>query len=348
MRSGSLSRLAAVFALAAAAPVGALACTFEQSPAERAASCARTLARTINFGNMLEYPREGLAGPALRDEFVTLSAQAGFTAIRLPIRWDARAGYQPPYTISPEFFARVDGVLKLAQSHGLTVILDMHHYASMMMEPETERPRYLAIWRQVAEHYRDAPPTVLFELLNEPNRALTPPLWNAALAEAIRVVRESNPKRTLIVGGSDWNSLASLQTLVLPKEERDLIATFHYYEPMAFTHQGAEWVSGAGGWLGTTWRGTAAQREKLRADFDAARRWAEREQRPLFLGEFGAYSRADDASRIAWTTAVREQAQAQGFGWAYWELASSFGILEPRSLAWREPLLRALIPASPK
>src|SRR5688500_14197340 len=32
---------------------GAFACTFEQAPAERAHSCARTLSRTINFGNML-------------------------------------------------------------------------------------------------------------------------------------------------------------------------------------------------------------------------------------------------------------------------------------------------------
>lgn len=337
----------ALAAAALTASSGTLACNVEQAPGERAQSCLRQLERTINFGNMLEHAREGLAGPVLRDEFISLAARAGFTAIRLPIRWDARAGYQPPYTISPEFFERVDGVVERARSHGLAVILDMHHYASMMMEPQTEMPRFVALWRQVAEHYREAPATVMFELLNEPNRALTQTQWNRALAEVIPAIRASNPRRTLVIGGSEWNSRDALPTLALPAADRDIIATFHYYEPMEVTHQGAEWVSGAGGWTGTTWRGTAAQRERLRRDFAGVKRWAEQEKRPVFLGEFGVYSRADDVTRIAWTTAVREEAQANGFAWAYWELASSFGILEPRALTWREPLLRALIPASP-
>jgi endoglucanase len=322
----------------------AFACSNDQPPAERAASCNRLLARSINFGNMLDHAREGMAGPMLRDEFITLTAQAGFTAIRLPVRWDARAGIQPPYRIAPDFFERVDGVVQMALKHKLAIVLDMHHYANMMLEPAAERERFLAIWRQVAEHYRDAPPTVLFELLNEPNRELTRERWNEALAAVLPIVRESNPNRTLIVGGGDWNSGPALESLRLPADDRNLIATFHYYEPMAVTHQGAEWVSGAGAWVGTTWRGTSSEMQKLRDDFDRVQRWAEREKRPMLLGEFGAYSRADEATRIAWTRAVREQAEARGFAWAYWELASSFGVLEPLSLQWRRPLLEALLP----
>lgn len=328
------------------AATAAQACNFEQAPQARAESCNRLLARSINFGNMLDHAREGMAGPALRDEFVMLTAQVGFTAIRLPIRWDARAAHAAPHTIDPAFFERVDGVVKLAQAQGLAIIIDMHHYASMMTDPEIELPRFLAVWKQVAEHYRDAPATVMFEVLNEPNRALTQPLWNKALAAVLPVIRESNPHRTLIVGGSEWNSRASLWTLALPKDDRNLIATFHYYEPMEVTHQGAEWVNGAGAWMGTTWRATPAEMRRLNEAFDSVVAWSRREQRPIFMGEFGAYSKAEEASRLAWTQAVREQAEARGFSWAYWELASGFGVLEPRSLAWRQPLLRTLLPAS--
>ena len=344
--SASLCAAFCAALLAGASP--ARACGFEQPPQARAESCNRLLSRSINFGNMLDHAREGMAGPALRDEFVTLTAQAGFTAIRLPIRWDARAAYQPPYAVDPEFFERVDGVVKLAQARGLAIILDMHHYAGMMTEPEVELPRFLGVWKQVAEHYRDAPATVIFEVLNEPNRALTQPIWNRALAAVLPVIRASNPERTLIVGGSDWNSRASLATLALPKDDRNLIATFHYYEPMEVTHQGAEWVNGAGGWMGTTWRATPAEMRRLAEAFDGVADWARREQRPILLGEFGAYSKAEEASRLAWTKAVREQAEARGFSWAYWELASGFGVLEPRSLEWRAPLLRTLLPAAPK
>ena len=83
---------------------------------------------------------------------------------------------------------------------------------------------------------------------------------------------------------------------------------------------------------------------ELREAFDGVAEWAQREQRPVYLGEFGAYSKADAASRIAWTRAVREHAEARGFSWAYWELAAGFGVLEPRALTWREPLLRTLLP----
>ena len=54
----------------------------------------------------------------LRDEFIALAAQAGFTAIRLPVRWDARAGVQPPTASTPAFFERVDGVLRRRRSTG--------------------------------------------------------------------------------------------------------------------------------------------------------------------------------------------------------------------------------------
>ncbi len=337
---------AACCGLLAAAP--ASACSFDQPPQARAESCNRLLARSINFGNMLDHAREGMAGPALRDEFIVLTAQAGFTAIRLPIRWDAQAADKPPYTIDPEFFARIDGVVKLALQHKLAIVLDMHHYTAMMSEPDTERARFLGLWKQVAEHYRDAPATVIFEVLNEPHAKLTQAKWNDALAAVLPVIRASNPHRTLIVGGSEWNNRKMLETLALPKDDRNLIATFHYYEPMALTHQGAEWVSGAAAWAGTTWRGNAAELRALREAFDGVAEWSKREQRPVYLGEFGAYSKADAASRIAWTRAVREHAEARGFAWAYWELAAGFGVLEPRALTWRQPLLSTLVPAAPR
>lgn len=342
----SIRRLLALAALSTTV-LPALACTFEQPPQERAESCNRLLARTINFGNMLDHAREGMGGPALRDEFIELSAKAGFTAIRLPIRWDAQAGYQAPYTISPEFFERIDHVVKASQAAGLALILDMHHYTSMMSEPDTERTRFLALWKQVAERYRDAPPNVLFEVLNEPHKALDERAWNQALAAVLPVIRESNPQRTLIVGGTEWNSRKTLWRLALPANDRNLIATFHYYEPMEVTHQGAEWVSGAGAWAGSRWRGNDAELRTLRQHFDDVVSWSTREKRPVFLGEFGVYSKADANSRLAWTRAVREASEARGFSWAYWELAAGFGLLDPNSLQWRRPLLETLLPATP-
>jgi endoglucanase len=72
--------------------------------------------------------------------------------------------------------------------------------------------------------------------------------------------------------------------------------------------------------------------------------WAGARGRPLFLGEFGAFSKADAASRVEWTAFVRSEAERLGMGWAYWDFGTDFGVFDPRLDAWREPLRRALIP----
>jgi aryl-phospho-beta-D-glucosidase BglC (GH1 family) len=88
----------------------------------------------------------------------------------------------------------------------------------------------------------------------------------------------------------------------------------------------------------------ASARDALSAQLSQAKRWADSHGYPLFVGEFGAYSKADLDSRVRWTTAVRELSEALGFSWAYWEFAAGFGIYDPQAETWREPLLRALIP----
>ena len=76
---------------------------------------------------------------------------------------------------------------------------------------------------------------------------------------------------------------------------------------------------------------------------DAARRWNEMTGYPVYLGEFGAYEKADMKSRAAYTRIVRDEAEKRGIGWAYWEFASSFGVWSPKTHAWIEPLRSALL-----
>ena len=82
-------------------------------------------------------------------------------------------------------------------------------------------------------------------------------------------------------------------------------------------------------------------------DFEEAAAWSKKNRRPLFLGEFGAYSAADMNSRARWTRAVRQEAERRGFSWCYWEFGSGFGLYDPRAKTWRQPLLRALLDNQP-
>lgn len=303
-----------------------------------------TLRRGINFGNMLEAPDEGEWGLTVQEEYFDLVKEAGFDFIRLPVRWSTHAEVEYPYTIDPAFFLRVDQVVNWALERDLTIIVNIHHYEEMASDPWSHKDRFLGLWRQIADRYKDHPSTVIFELFNEPNGQFNAALWNQYLVEALAVVRETNPSRDVVIGPVNWNAYDWLSTLEVPDDEH-LIVTFHYYLPFQFTHQGAEWVGDeAQKWLGTEW-GTDAGKAEIVSHFDTVADWAQRHGNVrILLGEFGAYSRGPQDSRIRWTAFVREQAEAHGFAWAYWELASGFGAYDPSTGEWREDLLQALIP----
>jgi len=121
-----------------------------------------------------------------------------------------------------------------------------------------------------------------------------------------------------------------LAKLKLP-EDANLIVTVHYYSPFEFTHQGAEWADAKVRDLkGIKWEGTDAEMAALRKDLDTAAKWAKENKRPVFLGEFGAYSKGDMDSRAKWTRAVAREAEARGFSWAYWEFGAGFGAYDRR------------------
>lgn len=303
-----------------------------------------TLHRGVNIGDALEAPNEGDWGLIVQEEYFDLIKDAGFDFVRLPIRWNAHADESASYTIDAHFFERADEVVGWALKHNLTIIIDFHGYDEMMSDPWGNKERFLVIWKQVAEHYKDYPANVLFELLNEPNDQLDASLWNQYTAEALSVVRESNPIREVVIGPVKWNAYDWISTLDVPDDEH-IIVTFHYYLPFDFTHQGADWVGPESRqWLGTTWDATDDQKAEVKSNFDTVADWAKRHNVRILLGEFGAYSKADMASRVRWTSFVREQAEAHGFAWAYWEFGSGFGIYDSEAKAWREELLKALIP----
>ncbi len=304
----------------------------------------QNLGRGINLGNALEAPTEGEWGVVLQAEYFDSIKQAGFQTVRIPIRWSAHTSLDSPFTISGVFFNRVDWAISQALAHDLNTIINIHHYNEIMESPESHTPRLKSMWHQIASHYQSYPLSLSFELLNEPHAALTPQAWNDLIPELIALIRQSNPHRPLIIGTANWGGIGALSELKIDSSFQNIIVTIHYYEPFQFTHQGAEWVDGSENWLGNNWTGTGAQIQALYTDFDLVRVWSQQHQRPILIGEFGAYRRADQQSRALWTAAVRRTAEQRQFSWAYWEFCAGFGAYDREKREWRRFLLEALIP----
>ncbi len=273
-----------------------------------------------------------------RQEHFQLIREGGFQTVRLNLH--AFEHMDAQNRLDPAWLETLDWAVRGALDEGLMVILDEHDFVTCGENPAPCRPKLMAFWRQIAERYKEAPDRVIFEILNEPNKGVDP-LWNEWLREALAIIRQTNPTRTVIVGPAFWNNISWLDRLSLPENDRNIVVTVHYYLPMEFTHQGASWTPEFEKLTGVTW-GTAEEQARLRRDFQGVQAWSEKHRRPILLGEFGAYDKADMASRARYTAAAARTAECLGWAWAYWQFDSDFIVYDIDTGRWVEPIKTAL------
>jgi endoglucanase len=299
--------------------------------------------RGLNMGNAFDAPNSGDWGVNIRPEYFEIIHSAGFNTVRLPVRFSGHMQTLPPYKIDPEFLTQVDEMVNAGLQNELVIILDVHHYAEIMKNPTEQEARFLALWRQLSEHYQTYSKNLYFELLNEPSDRLNKDAWNLLLTKAVQVVRQKDPVRKILIDASEYSDIEMLPTLKLPKDD-NLIATFHFYEPFPFTHQGADWVEGSKRWQGTTWQGSEDERAFITEKLDRAAAWSREYHIPIVMGEFGAIDKADKASRVRWTSYLAREAEKYSIGWIHWQFCSDFPVYSCDKDEWDNDMLKSLIP----
>jgi len=245
------------------------------------------IGKCVNMGNHLEAPNEGDWGRAIVDADFAIIKAAGFNTVRVPVRWSTHALAAAPYTIDAAWMARVRHVVDTARAAGLNVILNLHHYEEMATAPAAHATRFAELWKQVAAEFAGEPTaSVWFELMNEPNGALNDSNLQAILAPALANVRATNPTRPVIIGGQGWSGVDSLATVWIPSDAH-VVATIHTYDPFAFTHQGATYVTPTPP-LGRSF-GSAADYAELDANLAKVKAYMTRTGRSVFVGEYGVH-----------------------------------------------------------
>lgn len=315
---------------------------------------ANLFQRGANLGDYLEANRHWRHVEISADDFVEMKKE-GFDHVRVPIGWHQYAGPAPDFTLEPEIFARVDFVVTNALQNKLAVMINIHHFNALDQNPTNATPEFLAIWQQIAAHYQKFPGQLAFELDNEPHENATTALMNPIYAQTIAEIRKTNPQRTIFVEPGGWGSIGELKNLVLPPDD-NVIVSVHCYDPFYFTHQGATWTSGQTPVTGIIFPGPPAQPlvpdpqlklKKYQLDWinkyntlpaeknpssplafteklKYIRAWSDYYGRPIHLGEFGAYTKADEQSRVNFYTAFRKAAESQKIGWCIWDWNSGF------------------------
>jgi endoglucanase len=308
---------------------------------------ATRIMRGITFGNTLDAHHEGDWSPELREEYFDLIKSRGiYDHIRIPVRWDNHAQPAAPFTIEPEFMDRVDWAVSQGLKRGFYVVLNMHYFDELVVNPKANEQELIALWRQIAERFRDYPENLYFEIYNEPQKELSSN-WNRIYPKVYDVIRETNPTRTIVISGPGWANVSALKQLVLPKqikEDPNVIVQFHFYYPNEFCFQGAI-GNGFDDIQGYRWKGSDSQKKELARMADTVADWAKRNGGVrLWNGEFCAHSdRSVEEDRLKWTAYIIKLCEERDIAWAYWNFAGdSSGIYDIDAGKWDEPLLNVM------
>ena len=266
----------------------------------------KRMGRGINIGNTLDAPDEGRWAAPVQEYYFDGYRDAGFTNVRIPVRWDNHLGTEPPYTIDAAWMDRVEQVVDWALARGLVVIINSHHDDWLYANFPEHLPRFESLWRQVSERFKDKPDELLFEIINEPYFKLSEAQVDTLNARILQIIRETNPHRIVILTGGGENSYKAVQHIHAPPDSF-LMAYFHYYLPWSFTNYK----------IGT-W-GDAQDRATMDAHFDLVKSWSEQHNIPILLGEFGVSVGADRPSLLAWYGYAANGAIRRGFAFSVWD-----------------------------
>lgn len=247
----------------------------------------------------------------------------------------------------------IDAGIDRLQRAGLAVLWDLHDNGEMKLdEPGKDNSAFVRFWQALAGHYKGRDETALvFELLNEPIFMHNPDTWYALQRRTVQAVRAIDPARTILIASTSWDGIDTLAKMQ-PLEEKNLIYSFHCYDPFIFTHQGATWTGeqqkvmrdipfpsspeaveaiidkipdqykGAVRDYGSRRLGAQYLMDRLAT----AMRWGAENRVPVLLGEFGAYPPVSPPeSRARWFDAMHDAIQQLGVPNCLWGYDDGFG-----------------------
>lgn len=301
-----------------------------------------------NLGNHFDAYNNGVSGetawgnPKATQATMNKVKAAGFSTVRIPVTWMGHIGAAPDYKIDEKWLNRVAEVVGYAEAAGLNAIVNMHHdgadsknwldIKTAAKDPAVHQQildQVSAMWRQIADKFKDKGDFLIFEAFNEihdggwgwgENRndggkqyqCLNE--WNQAFVDAVRASGGENADRILGIPAYCTNVDIAVQTFKMPEDvvEGRLIMAVHCYDPYDYTLPATK----------SEWGHTADESKKVSGNNEAdLKRVFEKIYNnfikkgiPVYMGEFGCVNRAT----------AREQAFQQYYLKYYAKLAKTY------------------------
>ena len=290
----------------------------------------------------------------------------GLDHVRLPIDYNVICSEEGEFIESG--FKHIDDCIAWCNKYDLKMVFDIHKAKGyvfdnpedcLFFEDDGLQQYFLNMWLEIAKRYGDVD-GVIFELLNEVTEARFAQPWNEISTRVIKAIHEIKPDMTIIIGGIFNSSIHGLT--LLPKPVDDHVAyTFHCYDPMIFTHQGAYWVPQFSSDYRIKYRINAstmrAESKKIfgddydaqfanlpdktvdsdffRNDFKEVLEVAKKWNVEVYCGEYGVIDEADRDSALEWYRDIHEvldENKIPRAAWSYKEMNFNIGGAENVSL----------------
>lgn len=222
-----------------------------------------------NLGNQLEassnrIPSETAWGnPTITEDLIKLVKEQGFGTVRIPVSYLGYIGEGPDYTIDSAWLDRVQEVVNYAVDNDMFAIINIHGdgyytvdggWLLCMDDNQDEiKAKYEAVWRQIAERFRDYDEHLIFESMNEvfddtygnPKAKGYENInaYNRIFVDTVRATGGNNDKRWVLMPG--WNTNVNYTAgdygFVIPEDSgctadgKRIMISVHYYDPYNFT-----------------------------------------------------------------------------------------------------------------
>ena len=317
------------------------------------------------------------------DDFARLDS-LGFDFVRLPI--DEVQFWDEDGNKLPEAWELMTNAINWAEKHHLRTIVDLHiirsHYfnavneggsnANTLFTSEKAQQDLINMWYQLSDVLKGySVDSVAYEFMNEPV-AEDHEQWNQLIAKVHKALREREPQRTLVIGSNMWQSYGTIKYLKVPENDKNIILSFHYYNPMILTHYGAWWTP-IGKYTGkVNYPGVLVSKEdydaasdsvkavidenkftteewnidRIRADFKDAIEAAKKYNLQLFCGEWGVYEPVDRELAYKWTKDMLTVFDEFNIAWTTWCYDADFGFWDQKKHDFKDKGLVDLLMAS--
>ncbi|TDC06086.1 cellulase [Streptomyces sp. 8K308] len=333
----------------------------ERERPRRASTAEETVAAMQpgwNVGNTLDaIPDETSWGnPRITRELLAAIHDQGFNSIRLPVTWTDHQGGAPNHTIDAAWMDRVEEVVDMALDEGLYVLLNTHHDSwqwirDMPTQHDAVLDRYTATWTQIAERFRDAPPELLLESVNEPQFTgstgeaqefeLLDEL-NTTFHSIVRGTGGNNADRVLVLPTLHTNSeqarLDPLVDTIASLNDPNLAATVHYYGFWPFSTNIAGYT-----------RFNDEVRQDVTANFDRVYNTFVSQGIPVIVGEYGllgfdrSLGTVQHGETLKFFEYFGSYARQRQLTTMWWDNGQHF---DRAALTWRDPSLYRQIRSS--